>query len=98
MDGKSIMDVVLESARDLDVDKVTMRELEALSLPPIKELSPNQIKTIRTKAKASQNVMARFLNVGVTTVQKWERGDTKPHGAALKLLNIAQRSGIEYII
>ncbi len=98
MNGKTIMDVVLESAAELQVDKVTMRELEALALPKVKPLSPLQIKNIRKKARASQGVMARFLNVGVTTVQKWERGDTEPHGAALKLLNLAYRNGIEAII
>jgi len=98
MDDKNIMEVILESAKELNVDKITMRELEALSLPPVKQLRPKQIKKIRDKAKASQGVMATFLNVGITTVQKWERGDTEPQGAALKLLNIAYRNGIEAII
>jgi len=98
MDDKNIMEVILESAKELNVDKITMRELEALSLPPVQQLRPKQIKKIRDKAKASQGVMATFLNVGITTVQKWERGDTEPQGAALKLLNIAYRNGIEAII
>jgi len=98
MDGKSILDAVLEAANDLNVDKITMRKLESLALPPVKDMTPSQIKRIRERAKASQGVMAVFLNVGVTTIQKWERGDTVPHGAALKLLNLASRNGIESIM
>ena len=98
MDNKSIMETVLESAIDLEVDKITMNKLEALALPPVKQLTPRQIKSIRIKAKASQGVMAIFMNVGITTVQKWERGDTTPSGAALKLLNLAHRQGIDAII
>lgn len=98
MDGKSILDAVLETVDDLNVDKITMRELEALALPPVKGLTPSQIKRIRARARASQGVMAVFLNVGITTVQKWERGETVPQGAALKLLNLASRNGIESIM
>lgn len=95
MEGKGILDSVLETAEDLKLDKLTMRELESLALPPVKTLTPSQIRLIREKARASQGVMAAFLNVGVTTVQKWERGDTEPQGAALKLLNLAYRNGLD---
>jgi putative transcriptional regulator len=49
---------------------------------------------MRESAKVSRGVMAKLLNVGVTTVQKWERGDTHPDGAALKLLNLVHTHGI----
>ena len=94
---KKILDVVLESAKDLKLDKVTLREIEALKLAEVKVLTPTQIKRIRTKSKASQGVMAKLMNVGVTTVQKWERGDVQPNGAALKLLNIAYKNGLEIL-
>ncbi len=97
MDGKSIMDVVLESAKDLKFDKVTMHELEALSLPEVKPLTPKQIKSIRDKAKVSQNVMAKFLNVSPSTYQKWERGEVVPRGGNLKLLTLAYRHGLKAI-
>ncbi|MBN4054721.1 helix-turn-helix domain-containing protein [Nitrospira defluvii] len=97
MDGKSIMEVVLESARDLKFDKVTMHELEALALPEVKPLTPKQIKSIRTKAKVSQNVMAKCLNVSPSTYQKWERGVVTPRGGNLKLLTLAYRHGLEAI-
>ena len=95
MARKSIMDVALETGKDLKFDQLTMRQLEALALPAVKILTPGQISRIRTKAGVSQNVMARYLNVSPSTYQKWERGEITPHGGNLKLLNIAYRKGLE---
>ena len=97
MDGKSIMDTVLESAKDLKFDKITMHELEALSLPEVKIISPKQMRRIRDREKVSQNVMAKFLNVSPSTYQKWERGEVVPRGANLKLLNLVHKRGLEAI-
>ena len=95
MRRKSLMDIALETGKDLKLDKVTMRELEALSLPSVKQLSPTQIKHIRTRAGVSQNVMAVYLNVSPSTYQKWERGEIMPCGGNLKLLNMAYKNGLE---
>ncbi len=97
MEGKSIMEVVLESAKDLKFDKITLRELAALALPEVKPLTTKQIKSIREKAKVSQNVMAKYLNVSPSTYQKWERGEIIPKGGNLKLLTLAYRHGLESI-
>jgi putative transcriptional regulator len=43
----------------------------------------------------SQAVLAGFLNVAVNTISQWERGERKPTGAALKLLHVVKRNGIE---
>lgn len=94
MTDKTPMEVALETAQDLDFDKATMHEIEQLAVPKVKTLSPRQIKVMRTKAKFSQAVMARFLNVNLSTYQKWERGETIPKGAPLKLLNIVYDNGI----
>lgn len=97
MDGKSIMEVVLESAKDLKFGKVTMRELEALSLPKVKDLTPKQIKGIRDRARVSQNIMAKYLNVSPSTYQKWERGEVAPKGGNLKLLTLVYKRGLDAI-
>lgn len=97
MNGKSTLQIALETAKDLRLDKVTIRELEALQIPEVKELTPEQIKKIRERAKASQAILALFLNVSTSTVQKWERGEVRPQNAALKLLNLAKRYGLEAI-
>jgi len=91
------MESVIESAKDLKFDKVTMHELEALALPEVKELSPREIKKIRDNANISQNIMAKYLNVSPSTYQKWERGEVSPNGGNLKLLNLAYVGGLEAI-
>lgn len=76
--NKSVLDVVHNSAKDLKnagvMDDVTMREFDALCLPPVKEFSAAQIKRIRQKTKASQGVFAHYLNTSLSTVHKWEQG------------------------
>jgi putative transcriptional regulator len=98
---KTILDVVHESARDLHdagvMDEVTLKEFDALCLPPVKVYSSAQIKRIRERSKASQGVFAAYLNTSVSTVQKWERGAKKPNGPSLKLLNLVDRKGLEVL-
>ena len=95
---KSILDVVREGAKDLHevglVNDTTMREFDALCLPPIKQYNAAAIKRIRTRSKASQGVFAAYLNTSTSTVQKWERGAKRPNGPSLKLLNIVDQKGL----
>lgn len=97
--NKSILDVVHGTAKGLKetglLDSKTMREFDVLCLPPVKVYSAVQIKRIRIKNRASQAVFAAYLNLSLSTVQKWERGQKKPNGPSLKLLNIVDQKGIE---
>ena len=97
--NKSILDVVHDAAKGLKetglLDSVTMREFDVLCLPPVKVYNAVQIKRIRIRNKASQAVFAAYLNLSLSTVQKWERGQKKPNGPSLKLLNIVDQKGIE---
>ena len=90
--------MVHDSAKDLHaagvMKETTLREFDALCLPPIKEYTAVQIKRIRTKNKASQAVFAAYLNTGKSTVQKWEQGQKKPSGPSLKLLNLVAEKGL----
>lgn len=98
MNGVSIIDAALEAARDAKLDKVTIDKLELLALPEIKELTPVQIRELRERYKLSRAAWAKVLNVGTTTVQKWETGSTKPEGAAVKLLNIVNTQGVTTLL
>ncbi len=80
---------------DVDLRKTTLRMLGRDALPKIPPLSPAEIVKVREKAGISQAVMAGFLNVAVSTVSQWERGERRPTGAALKLLNVVKSRGIE---
>ena len=96
---KAILDTVYKTARGLReaglMDIKTMREFDALCLPPVKEYTATQIKRIRESNKASQAVFAAYLNTSVSTVQKWERGEKKPNGPSLKLLSLVDAKGLQ---
>lgn len=79
------------------VDKTTMRELDESCLIRIEEFTPEAVKALREKERASQAVLARHLNVATSTVSQWERGERRPEGAALKLLSLVQAHGLRYI-
>jgi putative transcriptional regulator len=79
------------------MDQVTVRDFDRLCLPPVEPLGPEQIKKIRETSHVSQAVFARLLNTSVSTVQKWEIGQKKPAGTALKLLHLVQKRGIEVV-
>lgn len=95
---KSILDTVHSSAKDLHdagiMDTMTMREFDALCLPPVKEYTPNQIKRIRLSTKTSQAVFAKYLNITTSTVQGWEQGKKSPSGSCLKLMRIVEKHGL----
>jgi putative transcriptional regulator len=77
------------------VDDVTMREFDALCLPPLRDYTADDIKKIRSESKVSQAVFAKYLNVKKITVAAWEQGTKKPGGTAVKILDIVERKGLE---
>lgn len=93
-----MIDDILETAKDLRMDSVTIKEIEILNLAEIKMLEPLEIKKTRLREKVSQAVMARILNVTPSTYQKWERGEVHPKGANLKLLWLVRNHGIDYVL
>ncbi|MGC1181800.1 helix-turn-helix domain-containing protein [Legionella sp.] len=93
-----IIDAMLETAHDLGLSQVTIKEIETLSLSEVEELDPSEIRAMRSREKLSQSVIARILNVAPSTYQKWERGEVHPKGANLKLLRLAYDHGVEYIM
>jgi putative transcriptional regulator len=93
-----IIESMLETAKDLRLNPITIKEIEVLNLSEVKKLEAMEIKKMRLKEKLSQAVMARILNVTPSTYQKWERGEVHPKGANLKLLRLAHDHGIQYIL
>jgi putative transcriptional regulator len=80
---------------DAELEKITLRMLGRDALPKVETFSPSEIAKLRERAGVSQAVLAGFLNVAVNTVSQWERGERRPTGAALKLLHVVKRNGIE---
>lgn len=96
---KSVLEAVHATARGLHkagvMDAKTMREFDVMCLPRIKPYTAAQIRRIRERNKASQAVFAAYLNTSVSTVQKWERGEKRPHGPSLKLLSLVDEKGLQ---
>ena len=81
------------------LDKITMRKIDALAMSAKQgEMTPEKIKHIREKERISQAVLATVLNMSSESVQKWEQGKSKPQGAALRLLHVIDKKGIEALI
>jgi putative transcriptional regulator len=79
------------------VDKATMREFDALCLTPVESLAPDEIRALREREQVSQPVFAQYLNVRKDAVSKWERGEKRPDGPSLKLLNLVKAKGLKAI-
>ncbi len=99
--GEPILDMVHKTANALHqaghLPDTTMKEFDALCLPPVQEYTAEQIQLIRQEASVSQAVFAAYLNVSKSTVQKWEQGDKKPNGPSLKLLNLVREKGLSVL-
>ena len=80
---------------DKQLEMTTLKMLGRNALPKVEAMSPDEIVKVREKAKVSQAVLAAYMNVAVSTVSQWERGERQPTGAALKLLHVVKRSGLE---
>ncbi len=76
----------------------TLNEFDALCLTETHELSAPKIKKIRLASGVSQAVFAKVLNVSAAAIKQWERGERKPSGSALKLLNLVEAKGLEAIL
>jgi len=96
-----LINEALETMRDLHqsgiVAKQTLRDFEnqALTTP---DYSAESIQRLRQQLHLSQGVFAAYLNASISTVQKWENGEKKPTGTALRLLSVIERHGLEVLV
>lgn len=69
------------------------RTLKTTKIPrPAKVMTPAAIARLRKSLKASTPVFAAYLNVTPDTVRSWEKNRRHPSGAALRLLQIAEKT------
>ena len=98
---ESIAASITNTIKDLNksglVDNITMKNIEKLCLPEIREYPPDKIIFIRKKFKLSQAALAGVFNISPSTIQKWEQGNKKPTGASRKLLHILEKKGLEVL-
>jgi putative transcriptional regulator len=64
------------------------------SLKPtrVKNISPADVRAIRSRLKKSQSEFALMIGVSVATLQNWEQGRRRPEGPARALLRIAEQN------
>jgi putative transcriptional regulator len=79
------------------IDKHTMRRFDDSCLTPVRDLTPDEIRTIRLREGASQAVFARYLNVTPNLISQWERGEKHPQGPSLKMLTLVGKKGLESV-
>jgi len=96
-----MMSEAVETMRDLHlagaISKQTLRGFEAQALP-LPTYTAETIRQLREKLHVSQGVFAAYLNSSLSTVQKWENGEKKPSGAALRLLSVIERRGLDVLV
>ncbi|MGJ7548587.1 helix-turn-helix domain-containing protein [Pseudomonas alloputida] len=80
------------------VGKVTLRDFEMLCPAPVRNFSAQDIRQLREALNFSQSVFALHLHTSASTVRKWEQGETRPAGSALKLLNVIAIKGLQVIL
>ena len=78
--------------------KITLRYLGDKADMVTQPISGEDIRKLREQAHMSQAVFARYLNLTVGYVSQLERGEKRPTGPALVLLNVIRRKGIEAIL
>ncbi|WP_337187111.1 DNA-binding transcriptional regulator [Phenylobacterium sp.] len=93
----SVHDTVAGLHRAGVVGKATLREFDALCLTPVEPMTPAEIRALREREQVSQPVFAHYLNVRKDAVSKWERGEKRPDGPSLKLLNLVRAKGLQAI-
>ena len=65
--------------------KLTLRTATMPLPPPVKSLTPSQVRSIRKKLNVSQPVFAAMMNIPTVTAASWERGRRKPTGCGAAL-------------
>lgn len=79
---QSLNEAVAHSKGEL-VLKSTVSNVSVIS-PPI--FTPDEIISLRKKARVSQQIFAHIMGVSKKTVESWESGYNTPSGPARRLL------------
>jgi putative transcriptional regulator len=83
---------------DADYRKITIRHLGPNTPDTAKPISASEIRMLREDANLSQAAFAHYLNLTPGYISQLERGTKQPKGAALTLLNVIRRKGLEVVL
>ena len=77
----------------------TMRNFNQLKYEEAQEYTPDRIVHLRKdKLHMSQSVFASVCNIKLATLQKWERGYSKPTPPVNRLFQLVEKGGLELIV
>ncbi len=98
---RTAIESIEQSIKDLDgiVNiKETMRRFDKLKYGIPKEYTPKRIINLRkSKLHMSQSVFASVCNVKLPTLQKWERGYSRPTPPVNRLFQLVEKGGLNLI-
>ncbi len=97
----AITEVVRESVKDLygivDISE-TMKNFDRLQYECPKTYTPDRIVRLRKRRlHMSQPVFASVCNIKLPTLQKWERGYSKPTPPVNRLFQLVEKGGLDLI-
>ena len=83
---------------DAAYTRITMRQMASESPIDRVPITAADVRAMRERTRMSQAVFARHLNLTPGYISQLERGTKRPTGAALALLDLVRRKGIEAIL
>lgn len=90
--GKMYDDIMkgLQEALDYENGKLKNVRTHKVTILPIKDFSPSEIREIRIKSNMTQQTFASCIGVTKKAVEAWEGGRSYPDGAARRTLGLMQ--------
>jgi len=104
--SSGLTEAILETAGDMHrlgilnntkYEQITIRHLGAEWVHTAEPISAKEIRKLRQRSRLSQAAFARCLNLTAGYISQLERGTKEPKGAALALLNVVRRKGVEVV-
>jgi putative transcriptional regulator len=71
---------------------VAKTTVHKLTVHPVPDFSPKEIKEIRLKSAMTQSVFAACIGVTKKAVESWEGGRSHPDGAARRTLSLMSKN------
>lgn len=88
----SVYDDIMEGLNETlaIVKGETKGRTRKMSIKPVRNMSPEEIKAIRETLGMSQRLFAELLGVSKKTVEAWEAGRNKPKGPTIRILALIE--------
>jgi putative transcriptional regulator len=102
-----LTEAILETASDMhrlgmldqaEHEQITIRHLSNQPVRAAQPISAKEIRKLREGSRLSQAAFARCLNLTAGYISQLERGTKEPKGAALALLNVVRRKGVDVVL